>query len=46
MLKARQVNYSMPTDAQAFITEWKGKPIDGKSILPRISLTRLISMAT
>jgi hypothetical protein len=21
----------MPTDSQAFISEWKGKPIDGKS---------------
>lgn len=23
----------MPTDSQAFITEWKGKPIDGKHVL-------------
>ncbi|KAJ3488096.1 hypothetical protein NLI96_g3083 [Meripilus lineatus] len=26
--QARTVNYSMPADPQAFITEWKGKPID------------------
>ncbi|KAI0790842.1 transcription factor [Abortiporus biennis] len=26
--KARAVNHMMPTDSQAFITEWKGKPID------------------
>ncbi|KAI0675045.1 transcription factor [Trametes maxima] len=27
--KARTTNYLMPTDSQAFITEWKGRPIDG-----------------
>ncbi|PPQ63489.1 hypothetical protein CVT24_005146, partial [Panaeolus cyanescens] len=26
--QARTVNYTMPTDSQAFVTEWKGKPID------------------
>ncbi|PSR73928.1 hypothetical protein PHLCEN_2v10286, partial [Hermanssonia centrifuga] len=26
--KARSVEYMMPTDSQAFITEWKGKSID------------------
>ncbi|KAI0344602.1 transcription factor [Trametopsis cervina] len=26
--KARTVHYMMPTDSHAFITEWKGKPID------------------
>ncbi|KAI0633336.1 transcription factor [Trametes polyzona] len=27
--KARTTNYMMPTDSQGFITEWKGRPIDG-----------------
>ncbi|KAI0645442.1 transcription factor [Trametes meyenii] len=27
--KARITNYLMPTDSQGFITEWKGRPIDG-----------------
>jgi staphylococcal nuclease domain-containing protein 1 len=27
--KARVVNHSMPTDSQGFLTEWKGKAIDG-----------------
>ncbi|OJT09282.1 nuclease domain-containing protein 1 [Trametes pubescens] len=27
--KARTTNYMMPTDSQTFITEWKGRPIDG-----------------
>lgn len=26
--KAHAVNHTMPTDSQAFVTEWKGKPID------------------
>ncbi|KAF8967855.1 hypothetical protein BDZ97DRAFT_1801575 [Flammula alnicola] len=26
--KARAVNHTMPVDSQAFVTEWKGKPID------------------
>ncbi|KAI0093340.1 transcription factor [Irpex rosettiformis] len=26
--KAHAVHYAMPTDSQAFIAEWKGKPID------------------
>ncbi|KZT08461.1 transcription factor [Laetiporus sulphureus 93-53] len=26
--KARKVNYMMPTDSQAFITEWKGRQLD------------------
>ena len=30
-LKARAVHYMMPVDSHAFVTEWKGKPIDGKS---------------
>ena len=29
-LKARAVHYMMPVDSHAFVTEWKGKPIDGK----------------
>ena len=28
--QARQVHYMMPEDSQAFITEWKGKDIDGE----------------
>ncbi|TFK53941.1 hypothetical protein OE88DRAFT_1710997 [Heliocybe sulcata] len=27
--QARAVNYTMPTDSYGFISEWKGKPIDG-----------------
>ncbi|EPQ57603.1 hypothetical protein GLOTRDRAFT_99467 [Gloeophyllum trabeum ATCC 11539] len=27
--QARSVNYTMPTDSQGFISEWKGKSIDG-----------------
>lgn len=28
--QARQVNYTMPEDPQAFLGEWKGKHIDGE----------------
>lgn len=27
--QARTVHYMMPTDSQGFISEWKGRPIDG-----------------
>jgi len=30
LLQARTVNHTMPTDSQAFVSEWKGKPIDGE----------------
>jgi len=30
-LQARVVHYTMPTDSQAFVSEWKGRPIDGGS---------------
>lgn len=29
-IQARNVHYMMPEDSQGFITEWKGKSIDGK----------------
>jgi hypothetical protein len=28
-LQARAIHYTMPDDSQAFLTEWKGKSIDG-----------------
>lgn len=27
--QARTVHYMMPTDSQSFISEWKGRPLDG-----------------
>jgi staphylococcal nuclease domain-containing protein 1 len=27
--QARVIHYTMPADSQAFVTEWKGKSIDG-----------------
>ena len=31
----------MPVDSHAFVTEWKGKPIDGKSTTLSIELLKL-----
>jgi len=31
----------MPVDSHAFVTEWKGKSIDGKSASPSLELLRL-----
>ena len=35
--KARAVHYMMPTDSQGFISEWKGRPLDGMHTLEPIS---------
>jgi staphylococcal nuclease domain-containing protein 1 len=40
-LKARAVHHMMPVDSHAFVTEWKGKPIDGKSMTPLLELLKL-----
>ena len=31
----------MPVDSHAFVAEWKGKPIDGKSTISLLELLRL-----
>ena len=31
----------MPVDSHAFVSEWKGKPIDGKSTTPLLDLLKL-----
>ena len=38
--KARQVHYMMPVDSHAFVTEWKGKSIDGRSTSPLLELSK------
>lgn len=40
-LKARAVHYMMPVDSHAFVTEWKGKHIDGKSTTLLLELLKL-----
>lgn len=35
--QARAVHHTMPNDSQAFVSEWKGKSLDGNLILPMIS---------
>lgn len=40
--QARAVHHTMPEDSQAFITEWKGKPIDGKPACLLVVSERLL----
>ena len=40
-LKARTVHHMMPVDSHAFVTEWKGKPIDGKNTTLLLDLLNL-----